>query len=79
MEDGKSVLEVGDVAVVEGDLGDEWGGGAKLEEEVGVLLEVFGVDDVGVLAAGGPELVIEEIESGCGVDHRVDLDSTSNH
>ena len=54
--------------------GMRWGGGAKGGgEEVGVLLELFGVDDVGVLAAGGPELVIEEIESGFGVDHRVDL------
>src|ERR1700679_1164422 len=54
LEDGESEFEVGDVAVVEGDFGKERGGVAKLENEVGVLLELFGVDDVGVLTAGGP-------------------------
>jgi len=63
-EDGKGDVVVGDVAVVEGDLGEEGcvALGASAEEEVDVLLEGVALDDVGVMAGFGPELVVEEEE-----------------
>ena len=59
------------MAVVEGDLGVESGvaEGAGAEEEVGVLLEGVALDDVGVVAGSGSELVIEEEEPVGGCSH----------
>lgn len=68
-EGGKGYLVVGEVAVVEGDLGPEGLGGlgAGAEEEVDVLLEEVALGYVGVVAGCGSELVVKEEEpvGGC--------------
>jgi hypothetical protein len=43
-----------------------------------MLFEFSCLDDVGVAAPGGPEFMVEKIESGWRLGHRIDLDSTSN-
>ncbi len=62
---------VGDVAVVEGDLGEEGGvvEGSGVEEEVEVLLEGAAFEDVGVMAGFGAELMVEEEEPIGGCSH----------
>ena len=63
-ERGKGDLVVRDVTVVEGDLGPE-GSVAEcpgMEKEVGLLLEHIALDDIGVAAGFGTELVVEKEE-----------------
>jgi hypothetical protein len=51
---------------------------STFEKKIDLLLELSRLDDIGVAAPGGPEFMVEKIESVWRLGHRIDLDSTSN-